>query len=47
MEVVRPLEKNPDEMYSSGATGAIFVLMEQPFAPAYKAAFGAQWSARS
>ncbi len=33
MEVVRPLEKNPD-VYSSGATGAIFVLMERPFAPA-------------
>lgn len=33
LEVVRPLEKNPDA-YSSGATGAIFVLMERPFAPA-------------
>ena len=33
MEVVRPLEKNPDA-YSSGATNSIFVLMERPFAPA-------------
>ncbi len=33
LEVVRPLEKNPDA-YSSGATGSIFVLMERPFAPA-------------
>jgi len=33
MEVVRPLEKNPDA-YSSGATSSIFVLMERPFAPA-------------
>ena len=33
LEVVRPLEKNPD-VYSSGATNSIFVLMERPFAPA-------------
>jgi len=33
MEVVRPPEKNPD-VYSSGATSSIFVLMERPFAPA-------------
>jgi uncharacterized protein (DUF885 family) len=33
LEVVRPLEKNPDA-YSSGATNSIFVLMERPFAPA-------------
>ncbi len=33
LEVIRPLEKNPDA-YSGGATGAIFVLMERPFAPA-------------
>jgi uncharacterized protein (DUF885 family) len=33
LEVIRPLEKNPDA-YSSGATGSIFVLMERPFAPA-------------
>jgi len=33
LEVVRPLEKNPD-VYSSGATSSIFVLMERPFAPA-------------
>jgi uncharacterized protein (DUF885 family) len=33
LEVVRPLEKNPDA-YSSGASGSIFVLMERPFAPA-------------
>jgi len=32
MEVLRPLEKNPDA-YSSGATNSIFVLMERPFAP--------------
>ncbi len=33
LEVIKPLEKNPDA-YSSGATGSIFVLMERPFAPA-------------
>jgi uncharacterized protein (DUF885 family) len=33
MEVVKPLEKNPD-VYSSGATGSIFSLMERSFAPA-------------
>jgi len=33
LEVIRPLEKNPDA-YSSGATNSIFVLMERPFAPA-------------
>ncbi|HEY0794854.1 MAG TPA: DUF885 domain-containing protein [Acidisarcina sp.] len=33
LDVIRPLEKNPDS-YSSGATGSIFVLMERPFAPA-------------
>lgn len=33
LDVTRPLEKNPD-VYSSGATGSIFVLMERPFAPA-------------
>jgi uncharacterized protein (DUF885 family) len=33
LEVIRPLEKNPDA-YSSGASGSIFVLMERPFAPA-------------
>ncbi len=32
LEVVKPLEKNPDA-YSSGATSAIFGLMERPFAP--------------
>jgi uncharacterized protein (DUF885 family) len=32
MEVIKPLEKNPDA-YSSGATGSIFSLMERPFAP--------------
>lgn len=33
LEVIKPLEKNPDT-YSSGVTGAVFVLMERPFAPA-------------
>jgi uncharacterized protein (DUF885 family) len=33
LEVIKPLEKNPDA-YSSGATASIFVLMERPFAPA-------------
>lgn len=33
LEVIRPLQKNPDA-YSSGITGSIFVLMERPFAPA-------------
>jgi uncharacterized protein (DUF885 family) len=32
MEVIKPLEKNPD-VYSSGATASIFSLMERPFAP--------------
>ncbi len=32
LEVIRPWEKNPD-MYSSGVTNSIFVLMERPFAP--------------
>jgi uncharacterized protein (DUF885 family) len=33
LEVIRPWEKNPD-LYSSGVTNSIFVLMERPFAPA-------------
>jgi uncharacterized protein (DUF885 family) len=33
LEVTRPWEKNPD-LYSSGVTNSIFVLMERPFAPA-------------
>jgi uncharacterized protein (DUF885 family) len=33
LEVIQPLEKNPDA-YSSGITNSIFVLMERPFAPA-------------
>ena len=33
LETIRNWEKNPD-MYSSGITGSIFVLMERPFAPA-------------
>lgn len=33
LEVIKPFDKNPDT-YSSGVTGAIFVLMERPFAPA-------------
>ena len=33
LEVVRPWEKNPD-IYSSGATNAIFVIMSRKFAPA-------------
>lgn len=33
LEVIRPLDKNPDA-YSSGVTSSIFVLMERPFAPA-------------
>lgn len=32
LEVIRAWEKNPDT-YSSGATNAIFVLMERPYAP--------------
>lgn len=32
-EKIRPLEKNPD-IYSSGATGTIYVLMSRKFAPA-------------
>ncbi|MEZ2348194.1 DUF885 domain-containing protein [Terriglobus sp. RCC_193] len=32
LEVIRPLDKNPDA-YSSGVTNSIFVLMERPFAP--------------
>jgi len=32
LEVLRPREKNPD-MYSSGATGSIYVLMIRKFAP--------------
>jgi uncharacterized protein (DUF885 family) len=32
LEVIRAWEKNPD-LYSSGATNAIFVLMERPYAP--------------
>jgi len=32
-EVLRPQEKNPD-IYSSGATGSVYVLMERNFAPA-------------
>lgn len=32
LEVIRPLDKNPDA-YSSGVTSSIFVLMERPFAP--------------
>lgn len=33
LETIRNWEKNPD-LYSSGVTGSIFVLMERPFAPA-------------
>ncbi len=33
LETIRMAEKNPD-MYSSGVTGAIFVLMERPYASA-------------
>ncbi|SDF65853.1 DUF885 domain-containing protein [Terriglobus roseus] len=33
LEVIRPLDKNPDA-YSSGVTSSVFVLMERPFAPA-------------
>ncbi len=32
LEVIKPLEKNPDN-YSSGITGSAFVLMERNFAP--------------
>jgi uncharacterized protein (DUF885 family) len=32
-EVLRPQDKNPD-LYSSGATGSVYVLMERTFAPA-------------
>ncbi len=32
LETIRNWEKNPD-LYSSGPTGSIFVLMERPFAP--------------
>ncbi len=32
LETIRAWQKNPDS-YSSGVTGAIFVLMERPFAP--------------
>jgi len=32
LEAIRPFEKNPD-IYSSGITSSIFVLMERPFAP--------------
>ncbi|MCU1320425.1 MAG: hypothetical protein JWM43_74 [Acidobacteriaceae bacterium] len=32
LEVIRPLEKNPD-LYSSGITNSVFVLMERPYAP--------------
>jgi uncharacterized protein (DUF885 family) len=32
LEVIRPWEKNPDT-YSSGITGAAFVIMERPYAP--------------
>ena len=32
-EVLRPQDKNPD-IYSSGATGSVYVLMERKFAPA-------------
>ena len=32
LEVIRPWEKNPD-IYSSGITGAAFVIMERPYAP--------------
>lgn len=32
-ETLRPQEKNPD-IYSSGATGSVYVLMERKFAPA-------------
>jgi uncharacterized protein (DUF885 family) len=32
LEVIRPLDKNPDA-YSSSVTNSIFVLMERPFAP--------------
>ncbi len=32
LEVIRPLEKNPDS-YSSGVTSSIFVIMERPYAP--------------
>lgn len=33
LETIRNWQKNPD-IYSSGVTGSIFVLMERPFAPA-------------
>jgi uncharacterized protein (DUF885 family) len=33
LEVIRDWEKNPD-LYSSGVTNSIFVLMERPYAPA-------------
>lgn len=33
LEIIRPWEKNPD-IYSSGVTGSIFVIMERPYAPA-------------
>ncbi|HWZ51770.1 MAG TPA: DUF885 domain-containing protein [Granulicella sp.] len=33
LEIIRPWEKNPD-IYSSGITNSVFVLMERPFAPA-------------
>ena len=33
LEVIRPWEKNPD-IYSSGVTNSIFVIMERPYAPA-------------
>jgi uncharacterized protein (DUF885 family) len=32
LEVIRPLEKNPDT-YSSGITNSAFVIMERPYAP--------------
>jgi uncharacterized protein (DUF885 family) len=32
LEVIRPLEKNPD-IYSSGITNSAFTIMERPFAP--------------
>jgi uncharacterized protein (DUF885 family) len=32
LEVIRPLEMNPDN-YSSGVTNSIFVIMERPYAP--------------
>src|SRR6185437_10063463 len=33
LEVIRPWEKNPD-IYSSGITYSVFVIMERPYAPA-------------